>query len=167
VRRSLDRLIAASAQPVPYGELVLQVSTSLGVTFYPQAEEVDADQLLRQADQAMYQAKLAGKNRYCVFDAEQDRSVRSHTKRLEEIRRALLADEFVLYYQPKVNMRTGAVIGVEALIRWQHPEKGCLLPAAFLPLIENHPLAVDLGEWVIATCAGADRAMAPGDWRWR
>ncbi|MBL8407465.1 MAG: EAL domain-containing protein [Candidatus Accumulibacter sp. UW26] len=156
----VDRLIAASAQPVPYGEQILQVSTSVGVTFYPQAEEVDADQLLRQADQAMYQAKLAGKNRYCVFDAELDRSVRSHNERLEDIRRALLADEFVLHYQPRVNLRSGAVIGVEALIRWQHPEKGLLLPAAFLPLIENHPLAVDLGEWVIA------RALAQiAEWR--
>ena len=68
---------------------------------------------------------------------------------LEEIRRALLTQQFVLYYQPKVNMRTGAVIGVEALLRWQHPEKGWLLPAAFLPLIEAHPLAVEVGEWVL------------------
>ena len=66
-----------------------QVSASLGVTFYPQAEAIDADQLLRQADQAMYQAKLAGKNRYHVFDAEQDRSVRGHHESLEDIRRAL------------------------------------------------------------------------------
>ena len=104
---------------------VLQVSASLGVTFYPQAEDVDADQLLRQADQAMYQAKLAGKNRYHVFDAEQDRSVRGHHESLERIRHALAEREFVLYYQPKVNMRTGTVIGAEALIRWQHPEKVC------------------------------------------
>ncbi|MBK8577231.1 MAG: EAL domain-containing protein [Candidatus Accumulibacter sp.] len=145
----LDRLIAAAAQPVQFGDLVLQVSTSLGVTFYPQSELIDADQLLRQADQAMYQAKLAGKNRYCVFDAEQDRSVRGLHETLEEIRRALLTQQFVLYYQPKVNMRTGAVIGVEALLRWQHPEKGWLLPAAFLPLIEAHPLAVEVGEWVL------------------
>jgi diguanylate cyclase (GGDEF)-like protein/PAS domain S-box-containing protein len=147
----LTRLLAAAAVPVQAGDLVLQVSASLGVTFYPQTEDVDADQLLRQADQAMYQAKLAGKNRYHFFDAEQDRSVRGHHETLERIRLALAEREFVLYYQPKVNMRTGKVIGAEALIRWQHPEKGLLLPALFLPAIEDHPLAVDLGEWVIAT----------------
>ena len=147
----LTRLLAAAAEPVQIGDIVLQVSASLGVTFYPQAEDIDADQLLRQADQAMYQAKLAGKNRYHVFDAEQDHSLRGHHESLEHIRHALTAGEFVLYYQPKVNMRTGTVIGAEALIRWQHPTKGLLLPAVFLPVIEDHPLAIDLGEWVIDT----------------
>lgn len=150
----LSRLLAAAAQPVQLGDLVLQVSASLGVTFYPQADEVEADQLLRQADQAMYQAKLAGKNRYHFFDTEQDRSVRGHHESLERIRLALASHEFVLYYQPKVNMRTGAVIGAEALIRWQHPERGLLAPAMFLPVIEDHPLAVEVGEWVIATALG-------------
>jgi EAL domain-containing protein (putative c-di-GMP-specific phosphodiesterase class I) len=112
---------------------------------------MDADQLLRQADQAMYQAKLAGKNRYHLFDAEQDRSVRGHHESQDRVQHALQAGEFMLYYQPKVNMRTGKVVGAEALIRWQHPEQGLLLPAAFLPVIENHPLAVDIGEWVIHT----------------
>jgi len=145
----LTRLLSAAAQPVPVGDLVLEVSASIGVTFYPQVEDVEADQLLRQADQAMYQAKLAGKNRYHIFDVEQDRSIRGHHEKLERIRSALVEREFVLYYQPKVNMRTGKIIGAEALIRWQHPEKGLLLPAAFLPAIEEHPLAIELGEWVI------------------
>ncbi|MES2879307.1 MAG: EAL domain-containing protein, partial [Pseudomonadota bacterium] len=147
----LTRLLAAAAEPVHYDELVLQVSASVGVTFYPQADDVDADLLLRQADQAMYQAKLAGKNRYHVFDAEQDRSIRGHHESVEHIRQALAEREFVLYYQPKVNMRTGAIIGAEALIRWQHPQKGLLAPATFLPVIENHPLAIELGKWVIDT----------------
>jgi EAL domain-containing protein (putative c-di-GMP-specific phosphodiesterase class I) len=147
----LTRLLAAAAEPVQFGDITLQVSASLGVSFYPQAEDIDADQLLRQADQSMYQAKQAGKNRYHFFDAEQDRIVRGHHESLDRIRHALTAGEFVLYYQPKVNMRTGTVIGAEALIRWQHPEKGLLLPTVFLPVIENHPLAVDIGEWVINT----------------
>ena len=147
----LTRLLAAAAQAVQTDALSLQVSASLGVTFYPQAEIVDADQLLRQADQAMYQAKLAGKNRYHVFDAEQDRSVRGHHESLDRIRHALAQREFVLFYQPKVNMRTGVVIGAEALIRWQHPEQGLLAPAQFLPVIEDHPLAIEVGEWVIDT----------------
>ncbi|MDO8285614.1 MAG: PAS domain S-box protein [Rhodoferax sp.] len=145
----LRRILAAAAQPVQIGELTLNVSASLGVTFYPQTSDIDADQLLRQADHAMYQAKVAGKNRYHVFDPTQDISLRVQHESLERIRLALSQQEFVLYYQPKVNMRTGRVVGVEALIRWRHPEEGLLAPDAFLPVIENHPLAVAVGEWVI------------------
>lgn len=145
----LERLLLAASQVVEVGELSLRVSASLGVTFYPQEHEAEADQLLRQADHAMYQAKLSGKNRFHVFDAAQDSHVRDHHESLENIRLALFHDEFVLHYQPKVNMRTGAVIGVEALIRWQHPTEGLLAPASFLPIIEDHPLAVELGEWVL------------------
>jgi len=97
----------------------------------------------------MYQAKMAGKNRYHFFDAEQDRNVRGHHESLARIRNALAANEFVLFYQPKVNMRSGRVMGAEALIRWQHPERGLLAPGSFLPFIENHPLAVEVGEWVM------------------
>ncbi len=147
----LNRMLTAAALPVQVGELAPQVSASLGVTFYPQAQDIDAEQLMRQADQAMYQAKVAGKNRYCVFDAVQDSSMRVHHESLERIRTALDKHEFVLHYQPKVNMHSGQVIGAEALIRWQHPEKGLLVPAAFLPVIEEHPLAIAVGEWVIDT----------------
>jgi diguanylate cyclase (GGDEF)-like protein/PAS domain S-box-containing protein len=147
----LTRLLEAAAVPVPLGALELQSSASIGVTFYPQGNDVESDQLLRQADQAMYQAKLAGKNRYHFFDAAQDTSMRVHHESLERVRLALTQGEFVLHYQPKVNMHTGEVIGAEALIRWQHPEKGLLAPASFLPVIEDHPLAVDVGEWVIGT----------------
>lgn len=147
----ISRLLLAAAQPVHLGDLILRVSASLGVTFYPQEEEFDADLLMRQADQAMYQAKVAGKNRFHVFDTKHDSSIRSHHESLERIRVALNAEEFVLFYQPKVNMRTGEVIGAEALIRWQHPQKGLLAPAQFLPIIENHPIANDVGEWVMNT----------------
>ncbi len=145
----LSRLLAAAAQVVHVGDLALQVSASMGVTFCPQHNEVDADQLMRQADQAMYQAKLSGKNRLHFFDVEHDRSVRGHHESLEHIRLALAEREFVLYYQPKVNMRTGEVIGVEALIRWLHPQRGLLAPAIFLPVIEDHLLAIEIGEWAI------------------
>ena len=108
----------------------------------------------------MYQAKLAGKNRYHVFDAEQDRNLRGHHESLDGIHDALLASEFVLHFQPKVNMRSGAVTGAEALIRWQHPQRGLLAPAKFLSVIEDHPLAIRIGEWVI------DRALTQiGLWR--
>ena len=146
---TLNRLLAAVAQPVQIDDLVLHVTASLGVTVYPQGDGIEADQLLRQADQAMYQAKIAGKNRFHIFDPTLDISLRSYHANVEQIQRALVNREFVLYYQPKVNMRTGKIVGAEALIRWQHPEKGLLLPAEFLPLIEDHSLNVELGEWVI------------------
>ena len=147
----LDRLLEAVAEPAEVGEQVLRISASLGVTFYPQEEDADADLLLRQADQAMYQAKLSGKNRHHVFDADHDRSVRGHHETLRRLRTALTSNEFVLYYQPKVNMRSGAIVGVEALIRWQHPESGLLGPGQFLPVVEDHVLSLDIGEWVIET----------------
>jgi diguanylate cyclase (GGDEF)-like protein/PAS domain S-box-containing protein len=147
----VTRLLNAASTPVLVGEHSLSVSASVGLAFFPQAEPVTADQLLRQADQAMYQAKLAGKNRFHVFDSEQDRSVRGHHESLDRIRRALRDHEFVLYYQPKVNLSDGNVIGVEALIRWQHPELGLLAPSAFLPVVEDHPMAIEIGEWVIET----------------
>ena len=147
----VTRLLAAAARPIHILDLKLQVSASIGITYYPQTKDIDADQLLRQADQAMYDAKVAGKNRYRVFDAAQDNNLRGYHESLERIQLALQENEFVLYYQPKVNMRTGQVIGAEALIRWMHPEKGLLAPAAFLPTIENHQLAVSVGEWVFDT----------------
>ena len=149
----LNRLLEAAARPFQFDQARLQVSASLGVTFYPQtqdqAQELEPDQLLRQADQAMYQAKQSGKNRFHVFDAEQDRNVRARHESMQSIERALSEGEFALEYQPKVNLRTGTVIGVEALIRWLHPHRGLLLPADFLPMLEDHPLAVKLGQWVI------------------
>jgi len=147
----LERLVDAAALPVNINELTLQVSASLGVTFYPQEESIDADQLLRQADQAMYQAKLSGKNRCQFFDMAQDRTIRGHNENIERIRQALVNDEFVLYYQPKIDLCTGRVQGAEALIRWQHPDKGLLPPAAFLPTIEGEFLAAEIDNWVIET----------------
>lgn len=128
---------------------MLEVSASIGITFYPQTEEIDADQLLRQADNAMYQAKQAGKNRYHLFDAEQDRSVRIHHESLERLRQALTGQEFVLHYQPKVDMVSGEVVGAEALIRWQHPDQGLLSPGEFLHFLIGSDLEVAVGEWVI------------------
>ena len=150
----LDRILQATSSSVtltlPTGNLVLQVSASLGITLYPQ-DGADADQLMRHADQAMYQAKQAGKNRYRMFDVELDAAVQNHHEAMIGIRRGLAQREFVLYYQPKVNMRTGTVVGAEALIRWQHPEKGLLAPGQFLPGVEHDAVGLALGEWVIET----------------
>lgn len=146
----LERVLKAMATPVTVGDAVMQVSASIGVTLYPQ-DAVDAEQLMRHADQAMYVAKQAGKNRYHLFDTEQDRAVKIQRESLGNISVALERREFVLYYQPKVNMHTGEVIGVEALIRWQHPVRGLVSPAEFLPAIEGHAISLEIGEWVIAT----------------
>jgi EAL domain-containing protein (putative c-di-GMP-specific phosphodiesterase class I) len=97
----------------------------------------------------MYATKESGKNRYHLFDTAQDDAIKLQQDNLEAIRRALDKDQFVLHYQPKVNMRTGTVIGAEALIRWQHPERGLLSPAEFLPAIEKNRIMIEMGEWVI------------------
>lgn len=146
----LERLLLAAAEPFIMHGSEVRVSASIGVTLYPQ-DGVDADQLIRHADQAMYISKQAGKNCYHLFDVAHDAAIKIQRDDISQIRLALLQQEFVLFYQPKVNMRTGKVIGAEALIRWQHPQKGLLAPGTFLPIIENHNLSIELGEWVIAT----------------
>lgn len=146
----LERLLTAIAHPFTINNKSFVISASIGVSIYPLDDE-DPDTLLRHADQAMYAAKQSGKNRFLIYDPALDRFARDQHEKLERIRRALARREFVLFYQPKVNMRTGAIIGAEALIRWQHPERGLLPPAEFLPVIEDHPLAIEVGEWVIDT----------------
>jgi diguanylate cyclase (GGDEF)-like protein/PAS domain S-box-containing protein len=146
----LERLLKAVSGPIILGDAVIQVSLSIGVTLYPQ-DGADADQLMRHADQAMYVAKQAGKNRYHLFDTAQDNAIKTQRQSIDEVTLALERHEFVLHYQPKVNMCTGEIIGVEALIRWQHPELGLLPPIKFLPVIEGHGISIKLGEWVIET----------------
>jgi diguanylate cyclase (GGDEF)-like protein/PAS domain S-box-containing protein len=154
----LNRLLLAASEPVVCEGQSLRVSASLGVTLYPQDGDMDADQLHRQADQAMYQAKVSGKNRYHFFDATHDRHVREHHESLAHIRRAISGAEFVLHYQPKVHMRSGRIVGAEALIRWQHPQRGLLEPALFLSVIEDNVLAVELDVWVLGTALGQMQA---------
>jgi EAL domain-containing protein (putative c-di-GMP-specific phosphodiesterase class I) len=144
----LARILKACSDPIQVGGLSLQVSASIGVTLFPQ-DNVDADQLMRHADRAMYEAKQAGKNRYQLFDAAQDAEFKHRGEALQRIQQGLHEAEFRLHFQPKVNLRTGRVLGAEALIRWQHPERGLLAPAEFLPLIERHPLDLSLGAWVL------------------
>lgn len=145
----LIRLLKAAADPVLVRHLELKVSASIGVTLSPQ-DEGDVDQLIRHADQAMYVAKQRGKNRYHLFDIDRDVAVKTQHESIESIQCALELNEFRLHFQPKVNLRTGQIIGAEALIRWQHPEQGLLMPGHFLPVIEDHPLSIDIGEWVIS-----------------
>lgn len=145
----IERLLLAACGSLPVEGLLLRVSASIGVSMYPQVGEVDADQLLRQADQAMYIAKQSGKNRFHMFDADQDRVLRGRHEGIERIRLALERRELVLYYQPKISLRSGIVIGFEALMRWQDPNRGVVPPGQFLPWIEGHDLIVSLGDWTI------------------
>ncbi|WP_317201372.1 EAL domain-containing protein [Janthinobacterium sp.] len=145
----LARLLQAAAAPVPAEGQQLRVSASIGVTLSPR-DGAEADLLMRQADQAMYLAKKSGKNRYHLFDLAQDLAEKNYRGSLARIRRGLELDEFELHYQPRVDMRGGAVVGVEALLRWRHPARGLLPPAAFLPVVNEQQLGVELGEWVIA-----------------
>ncbi|TVS12445.1 MAG: EAL domain-containing protein [Wenzhouxiangella sp.] len=152
--RLLGRLLQALAQPEVVEGKELQVTASAGVSTYPQAEDIDADQLLRQADQAMYEAKLAGKNRYRVFDVDGHVQLRGRHQQIERLRQALEDDELRLYYQPRVHLRSGELLGFEALLRWQHPTAGLLHPAAFLPLVRWHELEIDIGRWVLRSVLG-------------
>lgn len=122
--------------PVLVGGMELSVTTSIGVTLYPN-DNVDADQLMRNADFAMYEAKRGGKNRFHLFDANQDAEVKTRSNQQSRIEQALRQQELVLYYQPKVNMRSGAVVGAEALIRWNHPSGACWHPPASCRLLKS------------------------------
>lgn len=146
--RILERVMEVIAQPVVLKGVQVMVSASIGVTLYPE-DEGDGDTLLRHADQAMYVAKQSGKNRFHLYDALHDQRVRTLHEGRRRIAEGLEAGEFELYYQPKQELSTGEIVGVEALIRWNHPERGLLSPAEFLPIIENSELDVQLGEWVI------------------
>ena len=145
---ALRRVLDAISQPLSVAGRPVAISASVGVTLYPQ-DDADPDTLLRHADQAMYAAKQDGRNRYHLFDPQRDRELRANREAQGGIAAALAAAEFVLHYQPKVDMRRGNVIGVEALIRWQHPQRGLLSPLEFLPVIEDTDLIVQVGEWVI------------------
>ena len=144
----LERLLEATADPFILGDAVTEVSVSIGVTLYPQ-DGSGVDQLIRHADQAMHMAKQAGKNRYRLFDTAKNNEIKIQLASIENIITGLSNRECVLYYQPKVNMRSKEVIGAEALIRWQHPIRGLVPPLEFLPIIEGQAVSIEIGEWVI------------------
>ncbi|OIQ80321.1 cyclic di-GMP phosphodiesterase Gmr [mine drainage metagenome] len=146
--QTLERLLAAIRTPFLIADKTIHVSASIGYTVFP-LDHSEPDTLLRHADQAMYQAKINGGSRYHLFDAEHDRQSRGRRQEREKIEAALPNGEFRLYYQPRVDMRQGKVVGMEALIRWQHPELGLRAPIEFLPMIEDTDFAIPLGEWVI------------------
>jgi diguanylate cyclase (GGDEF)-like protein/PAS domain S-box-containing protein len=148
----LNQLLEAVVAPVDIQrntlQISLQISASLGATLFPR-DDSNADTLMRHAALAMYQAKETGKNRYRLFDPEEKRQTRIRQKSLERIAQAIARNEFELHFQPKVNMRTGGVVGAEALIRWRDPERGLVPPGDFLPSIDGSDLMTRLGDWVL------------------
>ncbi|MFQ3206797.1 MAG: diguanylate cyclase (GGDEF)-like protein/PAS domain S-box-containing protein [Glaciecola sp.] len=147
-KQTLKRLLRAVSEPIKIDEHILKISVSIGITLYPQ-DDADTDLLLRHCDQAMYLAKQSGKNCYHLFDNTFDDAINIKRESIENIKKAFNNSELILYHQPKVNMSTGELVGTEALIRWQHPERGLVPPLDFLPIIESHPISLDIGELVI------------------
>jgi len=147
---SVERILEVLQQVFTIEKHSIAISVSIGVTLFPQNDK-DPDTLLRHADQAMYMAKQKGKNQYYLFDLNQDRQLYEQEQSILRVKQGLLDNEFVLYYQPRVNLKNARVLGFEALIRWQHPEKGLLPPAEFLPVIDDTVCMLELSDWVIAT----------------
>ena len=150
-RLAVERVLRVVSHPylVDPAQPLVQVTASMGATVYP-VDHSDADTLLRHADHAMYGAKQAGRNGYLFFDPEHRRRTEQRVVAIGRIQEALDRQEFVLHYQPKVNMRTGRVLGFEALLRWEHPQQGLVPPMQFLPLIESTGLSSRIGDWVIS-----------------
>ena len=144
----LTRAMAALSAPCRLGSETVAVTVSIGVSVFP-TDNTTPDTLLRHADQALYSAKQAGRQRVHFFDVQNDNHAAAHYQMLARVTEAKAKGQLLLHYQPKVNMRLGKVVGMEALIRWQSPADGLIPPMAFLPLIEQSDVIVDVGEWVI------------------
>ncbi len=162
-----EAIITAVAEPFEHAGQTLRVGTSVGIALAP-AHGENADDLLSCADLALYQAKSEGRHCYRLFAPMlRERAQRTRTLR-DELGRAVENDEFVLFYQPQVRMRDGALTGAEALIRWQHPERGLLAPGAFLDVLDKSRYAAQVGDWVLRTaCRQAVAWRAAGAARFR
>ncbi|HEY8605987.1 MAG TPA: EAL domain-containing protein [Noviherbaspirillum sp.] len=153
VTGTVRRIIATVAEPWLVNGIRLQVTCSVGISVFP-GDGDDAETLLRHADSAMYKAKELGRNSFEYFSAEMNLHATERLETLNSLRQALANDEFVLHYQPKVHLASGAVVGAEALLRWHSPQRGLVSPAQFVPLAEESGLIVDIGEWVLrSACA--------------
>ena len=148
IEQNVTQLMGELSRPYQCDQQALHMTASAGIAVYA-GKDLNTESLLRHADHAVYQAKLTGRNQYHFFDTNLDEEVRTHHNQRTEVRQALINGELRLYYQPKVNMRAGTVVGMEALLRWQHPRRGVLAPAQFLPLVEQTDLIIDIGEWVL------------------
>ncbi|WP_157092288.1 putative bifunctional diguanylate cyclase/phosphodiesterase [Thioalkalivibrio nitratireducens] len=153
-----QEIIDALARPFPLGSEVVQVSASLGIAFFP-ADAGDAAELVDHADRAMYAAKKAGRNRYQYFTPQLQSSLRERHRRIADLRNALSGRQFRVYLQPAVDLVSGEIRLLEALLRWQHPDQGLILPAQFLPLAEDIGIMGEIGELVFENVFGVIKAL--------
>jgi diguanylate cyclase (GGDEF)-like protein len=156
-----SRLVDAVGRPFVIEGHTLEIATSIGVAMAP-GDGASCDLLLKSVDMALYRAKEEGRRSFRFFEPEMDARVQARRLLETDLRRALGAGEFELYYQPLVSLKTGAIIGFEALMRWHHPTRGTLPPAEFIPLLEEIGLIVPLGEWALRQ-ACAEAARWPGN----
>ncbi len=149
-RLAVERVLRVASLPyvVEEQEDPVIVTASIGATIFP-IDRSDPDTLLRHADHAMYGAKQTGRNGYLIFDPEHNRRTEERIVAISRVQEALDQNELVLHYQPKVDMRRGVVLGVEALLRWNHPVEGLIAPGLFLPIIESTGLSARVGDWVL------------------
>lgn len=160
----VTKVRSAFVQPFICEGEELFVTSTLGVALYPE-DGATAEALVKHADVAMYRAKEKGKDQYQFYVAEMNAENRELLTLETELRRALDRGEFTLYYQPQIDVRSGRPVGFEALIRWQHPRQGLLLPDQFVPLLEESGLIVNVGEWVMRTACSQWRAWRAEGWR--
>ncbi len=152
-----QKLLAEIARPLLLAEHNLAISASAGIVFYP-ADGGDVHDLLRNADVAMYAAKRLGKNQYHLFEAAMQRELSEKMTLIGDLRDAVESESLVLHYQPKVDSASGRICGVEALLRWTHPQLGPVSPDRFIPLAEESGLILPLGDWVLRTACTQARA---------
>jgi len=154
---SAEKLLVALSQPYNIDAHSLHVTASIGIAVYPD-DGLDAETLLRNSDISMYQAKQTGRNRHYCYEKNMNRIAAERRTLQDGLRRAIAQQEFVLYYQPKVDLRTGEVTGVESLIRWRHPEHGLVAAAPFIRVAEQCGLIVPIGRWVLGEACRQARA---------
>ncbi|MGD9200098.1 MAG: EAL domain-containing protein [Chitinispirillia bacterium] len=145
-----QRIIDELSQPFILDDHEIFITTSIGITIYPLDGE-DIDSLLKNADIAMYKAKSQGKNNYKFFKHSMNATAMERLKMENDLHKALQREELVLYYQPQIEVTTGKIIGMEALIRWQHPQDGMISPNRFIPLAEETGMVLPIGEWTLQT----------------